>query len=245
MALRIPLSWLQDFVDLDQSPKKLAEALTISGMEVESIEYLGSNWGDFCRVGEVQKVVAHPNADSLSIATVDYGTDQSLEVVTGAPNIRELENSPRGTPPKVALALSGATLVDPYHDHHPLIRLKPSKIRGILSEGMICSELELGLGEAHEGVLFLPEDAPVGRMLKDYLGDAILEFDIKGGFAHLLSIFGLARETATITRMPLKSEKLPDLSRLIFQQPNQKLKTSEADFVKPPLRRFSRRNTLY
>ncbi|HJM05333.1 MAG: phenylalanine--tRNA ligase subunit beta [SAR324 cluster bacterium] len=232
MALRIPLSWLQDFVDLDQSPNKLAEVLTISGMEVESIEHLGGNWGDYCRVGEVQKVVAHPNADSLSIATVDYGTDQSLEVVTGAPNIRELENSPRGTPPKVALALSGATLVDPYHDHHPLIRLKPSKIRGILSEGMICSELELGLGEAHEGVLFLPEDAPVGRLLKDYLGDSILEFDIKGGFAHLLSIFGLARETAAITRMRLKSEKLPDLSRLIFQQPNQKLKSSEADFVK-------------
>ena len=233
MALRIPLSWLQDFVDLDQSPKKLAEALTISGMEVESIEHLGSNWGEFCWVGKVQKVVAHPNADSLSIATVEYGIEQSLEVVTGAPNIRELENSPKGTPPKVALALSGATLVDPYHDHHPLICLKPSRIRKILSEGMICSELELGLGDAHEGVLFLPEDAPVGRMLKDYLGDAILEFDIKGGFAHLLSIFGLARETAAITRMPLKSEKLPDLSRLIkSQQPNQKLKTSEADFVK-------------
>ena len=78
MALRIPLSWLQDFVDLDQSPNKLAEALTISGMEVESIEHLGGNWGDYCRVGEVQKVVAHPNADSLSIATVSYQTDQSL-----------------------------------------------------------------------------------------------------------------------------------------------------------------------
>ena len=66
---------------------------------------------------------------------------------------------------------------------------------------MICSELELGLGEAHEGVLFLPDDAPVGGMLKDYLGDAVLEFDIKGGFAHLLSIYGLARETAAITRV--------------------------------------------
>ena len=214
MALRIPLSWLLDYVDLEQDPVKLAEALTISGMEVESIEHLGDNWGEFCRVGEVKKVVAHPNADNLSIATVDYGTDQSLEVVTGAPNIRELEKEFPQTPPKIALALSGAKLINPYHEDHPLVRLKPSKIRGIVSEGMICSELELGLGEAHEGVLFLPDDAPVGGMLKDYLGDAVLEFDIKGGFAHLLSIYGLARETAAITRMRLKSEKLPDLSKL-------------------------------
>ena len=63
MALRIPLSWLQDYVDLEQDPVKLAEALTISGMEVESIEHLGDNWGEFCRVGQVKKVVAHPNAD--------------------------------------------------------------------------------------------------------------------------------------------------------------------------------------
>ena len=108
MALRIPLSWLQDYVDLEQDPVKLAEALTISGMEVESIEHLGDNWGEFCRVGEVKKVVAHPNADSLSIATVDYGKDQSLEVVTGAPNIRELVKEFPKTPPKIALALSGA-----------------------------------------------------------------------------------------------------------------------------------------
>ena len=127
MALRIPLSWLQDYVDLDQTPEKLAEALTISGMEVESIEQLGSSWGEFCYVGMVRMVVSHPNADSLSIATVDYGNDQSLEVVTGASNIRELENNPEKMPLKVALALSGATLVDPYHDDHPLIRLKPPK----------------------------------------------------------------------------------------------------------------------
>ena len=233
MALRIPLSWLQDYVDLEQDPVKLAEALTISGMEVESIEHLGDNWGEFCRVGEVKKVVAHPNADSLSIATVDYGTDQSLEVVTGAPNIRELEKQFPQTPPKIALALSGAKLINPYHEDHPLVRLKPSKIRGIVSEGMICSELELGLGEAHEGVLFLPDDAPVGGMLKDYLGDAVLEFDIKGGFAHLLSIYGLARETAAITRMRLKSEKLPDLSKLnLPKQPSSPSETSEVDFLK-------------
>ena len=98
---------------------------------------------------------------------------------------------------------------------------------------MICSELELGMGEAHEGVLFLPDDAPVGGMLKDYLGDAVLEFDIKGGFAHLLSIYGLARETAAITRMRLKSEKLPDLSKLnLPKQLSSPAETSEVDFLK-------------
>ena len=116
-------------------------------------------------------------------------------MVTGAPNIRELEKEFPKTHPKIALALSGAKLINPYHEDHPLVRLKPSKIRGIVSEGMICSELELGLGEAHEGVLFLPDDVPVGGMLKDYLGDAVLEFDIKGGFAPVSYTHLRAHET--------------------------------------------------
>ena len=214
MALRIPLNWMRDFVEFDLSPESLAEKLTISGMEVESIEYLGKNWGDFCLVGSLLKVEPHPNANSLSLASVDYGVDQPLTVVTGAPKIRELEGKIPKSSLKVALALSGAELVDPYHEDHPLIRLKPSRIRGILSEGMICSELELGLSEKHEDILVLPEDAPTGHLLKDYLGDAILEFDIKGGFAHLLSILGIARETGAIIRKPLKREQFPDLARL-------------------------------
>ena len=144
---------------------------------------------------------------------MDYGSDQPLTVVTGAPKIRELEEEIPKSSFKVALAISGAELVDPYHEDHPLIRLKPSRIRGILSEGMICSELELGLSEKHEDILVLPEDAPTGHLLQDYLGDAILEFDIKGSFAHLLSILGIARETGAIIRKPLKKEQFPDLAR--------------------------------
>lgn len=219
MALRTPVRWLQDFVDCPLTPEELAERLTISGMEVEGVESIGASWGDRCFVGQVREVVKHPDADSLSLVTVDYG-ESSLQLVTGAPNIRELEGGLLERPVKVALALSGAKLINPYKEGNPLTELKPSKIRGIRSEGMVCSELELGIGESHEGVLLLPEDAPVGMSLRDYLGDSVLHFDIKGGFAHLLSILGIARETAAILDLPLKREVLPELSRLqVLEQP--------------------------
>ena len=220
MALRTPIRWLQDFVSCPLTPEELAERLTISGMEVEGVERIGENWGDRCLVAEVQEVVKHPDADSLSLVTVKYGDQDTLQLVTGAPNIRELESGLPETPVKVALALTGAKLINPYKEGHPLTELKPSKIRGIRSEGMICSELELGIGESHEGVLLLPEEAPTGTLLRDYLGDAVLDFDIKGGFAHLLSILGIARETAAILDRPLKRDVLPDASTLeVVAQP--------------------------
>ncbi len=214
MALRIPLSWLRDYVEIDQDPAELAEQLTIAGLEVESIQQLGENWGEYCVVASLLEVDKHPNADSLSLASVDFGADEPITVVTGAPNIRELENRMPANIPKVALALAGAQLVDAYRENHPIFRLKPSKIRGIRSEGMICSELELGLSEEHEGILFLPDDAPSGTLLKDYLGDSILEFDIKGSFAHLLSVRGIAREAGAVSRKPLLWGPLPDIKRL-------------------------------
>ena len=93
---------MRDFVEFDLSPESLAEKLTISGMEVESIEYLGKNWGHSCLIGRLLKVEPHPNADSLSLASVDYGVDQPLKVVTGAPKIRELEGKIRKSSLKVA-----------------------------------------------------------------------------------------------------------------------------------------------
>ena len=214
MALQTPLSWLQDFVELSMTPDALAERLTTAGLEVEVIEKIGENWGEFCVVGQIRKISKHPNADTLNLVDVEFGADKPITLVTGAPNIKEMaENFPE-PPPKVALALSGALLIDAYHEDRPLKKLKSAKIRGISSEGMLCSELELGLSEEHEGILILPEDAPVGKLLNEYLGDTTLHFDIKGGFSHLLSMLGVAREISALTGKKLDKSVFPEISKL-------------------------------
>ena len=214
MALQTPLSWLQDFVELSMTPDALAERLTTAGLEVEVIEKIGENWGEFCVVGQIRKISKHPNGDTLNLVDVEFGADKPITLVTGAPNIKEMaENFPE-PPPKVALALSGALLIDAYHEDRPLKKLKSAKIRGIASEGMLCSELELGLSEEHEGILILPEDAPVGKLLNEYLGDTTLHFDIKGGFGHLLSMLGVAREISALTGKKLDKSVFPEISKL-------------------------------
>ena len=214
MALQTPLSWLQDFVELSMTPDALAERLTTAGLEVEVIEKIGENWGEFCVVGQIRKISKHPNGDTLNLVDVEFGADKPITLVTGAPNIKEMaENFPE-PPPKVALALSGALLIDAYHEDRPLKKLKSAKIRGIASEGMLCSELELGLSEEHEGILILPEDAPVGKLLNEYLGDTTLHFDIKGGFSHLLSMLGVAREISALTGKKLDKSVFPEISKL-------------------------------
>src|SRR5690606_34219542 len=120
-------------------------------------------------VGLVEKVEPHPDADRLVLATVSAG-EHRLTVVTGAPNIAEGQ--------KVALALVGARLVDPYAETLQYRTLKPSSIRGVRSEGMVCSEKELGLSDEHEGIMVLADDAPVGAPLAEWLGDTVLEFEI-------------------------------------------------------------------
>ena len=231
MALQTPLSWLQDFVELSMTPDALAERLTTAGLEVEVIEKIGENWGEFCVVGQIRKISKHPNADTLNLVDVEFGADKPITLVTGAPNIKEMaENFPE-PPPKVALALSGALLIDAYHEDRPLKKLKSAKIRGIASEGMLCSELELGLSEEHEGILILPEDAPVGKLLNEYLGDTTLHFDIKGGFSHLLSMLGVAREISALTGKKLDKSVFPEISKLEVsaQPPFVELEIRDAD----------------
>ena len=206
MALRVPLAWLKDYVTVSASPSELAERLTLAGMEVESVTAIGADWDrGTIRVGHIVKVEAHPNADRLCLATVEHGAAAPLQVVTGAPNIVRFvkEGMPRA-PLKAPFAMVGAELIDGHAEDGRRLKLKPSSIRGVKSEGMVCSEKELGLSEEHEGILLLPEDAPVGAPLVDYLGDHVLEFDIKGGFAHLLSVFGIAREAAVLLDAPLE-----------------------------------------
>jgi phenylalanyl-tRNA synthetase beta chain len=207
--MKVPLTWLRDYVHITLPIQALAERLTLAGLEVESIEWVGTEWSrDHIFVGQVLEVKPHPNADRLTLATVEYGAGQPLTVVTGAPNL------PVGsTGQKVAFALAGACLIDGYSEEQRYITLEPARIRGIRSEAMVCSEKELGLSDYHEGILILPEEAPVGTPLADYLGDVVLEFDIKGTFAHLESVIGIAREMAALTDQALRNDVLTMLSR--------------------------------
>lgn len=205
--MRIPLSWLRDYVEIGDSPEKLAEQLTFAGLEVESIEYIGvpspakggkqANslaWErDKILVGELREVKRHPNADRLTLAVVDYGRPEPIQVVTGAPNIRVGDSGQ-----KVVLALEGARLYDGHKPGRELMTLKKTKIRGIESGSMVCSEKELGLSEDHEGIILLPEDAPVGTPLVDYMGDVVFDIKINPNMARAQSVLGVAREVAAL-----------------------------------------------
>ncbi len=207
--MKIPLSWLQDYVDIKIPVGDLTNRLTLAGLEVGSVEQIGAGWErDKLFVGQIIEVRPHPDADRLCLAVVDYGAAAPLTVVTGAPNVKQFENGMPDHPLKIAFATVGAQLIDGHKDDGSLLRLKPSKIRGVRSEGMVCSEKELGLSDEHTGILYLPPDAPVGMPLMDYLGDWVLEFDIKGAFAHLLAVTGIARETAALLNQPFRRSVL-------------------------------------
>jgi len=163
----------------------------MAGLEVGGIQTVGGSW-DKIVVGEVVAVDPHPNADRLTLATVNLGSEQ-ITVVCGAPNIRAGQ--------KIAFAGVGVRLID-GHTGQPSV-LKPAKIRGVVSKGMVCSEKELGISDEHEGILVLPPDAPVGAPLADYLGDAILDLEITPNRPDCLSVIGIAREIAALTGQPL------------------------------------------
>jgi phenylalanyl-tRNA synthetase beta chain len=226
--MKIPLSWLKDFVDIDLPVEQLAERMTLAGLEVESIGRIGELWDrDKIFVGQILEVVRHPDAERLTLVRVDYGGDQPMTVVTGAPNMLPFigQDLSSGKGPKVAYALSGARLIDGHSEERKVVRLKPSKIRGVVSEGMVCSEKELDLSDSHEGNLVLPPDAPVGMPLVDYMGDVVLDYDVKGAFGHLQCVYGAAREVAALTGRPLRREVMTILDR------NPVTITPEADFA--------------
>ena len=209
--MRVPISWLKEYVDLTLPIPELAERLTLAGMEMDAVEQIGDWWNPATLVvGEVIAVHPHPNADRLVLVDVLHGNDAPQRVVTGAPNLFVYRGMSQadGTLPtlKVAFARTGAELVDAYSDATPPPKktLKPSKIRGIESAGMVCSERELGISEEHEGIIFLPEDAPIGMPLRDYLGDSVLEVELTPDMARCLNVIGIAREVAALTDTPLR-----------------------------------------
>ncbi len=202
----IPLSWLKEYVDLNLPTKQLAERLTLAGLEVENIENSADWWDpELIIVGQITAVKAHPNADRLVLVDIDYGASQTEQVVTGAPNLFQYKDQQPLPVLKVAFARAGAILIDAYSEERPRPKkkLKPSKIRGIPSNGMVCSERELGLSEEHEGILILAEDAPTGMPLRDYLGDEVLVLGLTVDMARCLSVIGVAREVSALTNAEL------------------------------------------
>ena len=202
----VPISWLKEYVDLNLPTQQLADRLTLAGLNVEDIERVGDWWDpEHIVVGQIVAVKAHPHADRLVLVDVDYGGPEPEQVVTGAPNLFQYKDVEHLPVLKVAFARAGTVLIDAYSDEQPRPKkkLRPSKIRGIPSNGMVCSERELGLSEEHEGILILPEDAPVGMPLRDYLGDEVLELDLTVDMARCLNMIGVAREVAALTNAAL------------------------------------------
>jgi len=194
--MKVSLKWLRDYVDIKLAPEELAERLTMSGLEVKNIQTIGGTWENVV-IGEVVALNPHPNADRLKLATVDLGTEQ-VTTVCGAPNI-ELGQ-------RVTFAHIGARLIDPHTEE--TVVLKPAKIRGVSSEGMVCSEKELEISDSHEGILVLPPEAPIGAPLGAYLGDVIFDLDVTPNRPDCLSVIGVAREIAALTGEPLRLPKI-------------------------------------
>ncbi|MAE96221.1 MAG: phenylalanine--tRNA ligase subunit beta [Deltaproteobacteria bacterium] len=177
--MKVPLGWLAEWIPLPDLDT-LQERLTVGGLEIEEVIHSGPDLSGI-RVGEVQARETHPDADRLSVCTVDLGEEEPLEIVCGAPNVAAGQ--------KVAVATHGVVLPGG-------LKIKRSKIRGVRSHGMICSAQELGLGEDPEGILVLDPGAQVGEPLSSAMpaGETILDFEITPNRGDWVSMLGMARE---------------------------------------------------
>lgn len=212
--MKIPLNWLRDYVDVTLPVAQLAERLSLAGLEVAGIQVIGLPIPEGVRVkteeagpvwerdkvvvAQIVDVAKHPDADRLKLVTVDYG-QQPKVIVTGASNVAVGDKGQ-----KVILALTGATLIDGHAEGRVLKQLKPTKIRGVPSDAMVCSAKELGLADEHEGIIILEDAAPIGMPLADFMGDVVFEIDVLPNMARCLAMIGVAREVAALTGQTLK-----------------------------------------
>lgn len=209
--MRVPISWLGEYVEIQHNIEDLAEILTNAGLEVKTIDYIGIPGADLVwerdklLLAQLVRVEPHPNADKLVLATVEYGADDPKRVVTGAPNLFQYVGAGDLTDRRLfsPLILEGATYYDPYKNKRKT-KLKGRPLRGIYNDAMLCSEVEIGLGDGHDGIILIEEDAhgPTyvpGTPLADVLGDAVLEIDIIPNIARCASLVGVAREYAALT----------------------------------------------
>ena len=201
--MNISYNWLKDYLDFDLSPQATADALTSIGLEVEGLEEIQTIKGGLegLVIGEVLTSAPHPNSDHLKLTTVNVGNGEPLNIVCGAPNVAAGQ--------KVVVATVGATL----YMGDDVLKIKRSKIRGEESLGMICSEVEIGVGAASDGIIVLPQDAKTGMPAKEYYNvksDYLLEVDITPNRVDATSHFGVARDLAAYlhqAEMPYKLNK--------------------------------------
>jgi phenylalanyl-tRNA synthetase beta chain len=190
--MKFSVNWLREFVDLPKNPEEIAELLTRAGIETKNIETRGANV-DNVIVSQITASSRHPNADRLTVCEVDDGSGAKRQIVCGATNYKVGD--------KVPLALPGAKLPNGTE-------IRKSKLRGVDSEGMLCSPIELGLGEDASGLLILSPDAKVGSPIADlFPADTILDVEITPNRGDLLSHFGLAREIAALTGSSFRPER--------------------------------------
>ncbi len=227
--MKVPISWLREYVDISLSIEDLAHELTMAGLEVEEIRYVGIPmpegksqgrsdapsrpetkisglaWDpETIVVGAVLEVMPHPNADRLVLCRLDDGQQEHI-VLTGAPNLFPYKGiGPLEKPIKVCYAREGARIFDGHQPGQVLTTLKRARIRGVDSYSMACSEKELGISDEHEGIIFLDDEAPVGMPLVDYMGDAVLDIAITPNIIRATNIIGVAREVAAITGQKLR-----------------------------------------
>jgi len=190
-------AWLKEFVDYTIPTETLTEKLTMAGLEVDSVNPAAAEFTGVV-VGQVMSVDAHPNADKLRLCKVSIGADDLIDIVCGASNVR--------VNLRIPVATVGAVLPGNF-------KIKKSKLRGEPSHGMLCSEAELGLADSADGLMELPNDAPVGENIRDYLqlNDTIIEVDLTPNRADCLSIEGVAREIACFAGSQFKPAIAPQI----------------------------------
>ena len=188
--MKFSINWLREFVDLPENPEEIADLLTRAGVETENIETRGAKI-DNVIVSQITASSRHPNADRLTVCEVDDASGTKRQIVCGATNYKVGD--------KIPLALPGAKLPNGTE-------IRKSKLRGVESQGMLCSPIELGLGEDSSGLLILPSDSKIGTPIGDlFPADTILDVEITPNRGDLLSHFGLAREIAALSAKKLKS----------------------------------------
>lgn len=220
----VPISWLRDFVDIDVPVEMLAERLTVAGLEVAHLKYIGLPqqtapgvlmpssdhlvWDrDKLLLARIVEVRSHPNADRLVLALVDYGGERPEQCVTGATNLfRYKDEGPIDPPIWSAFAMEGAEVWDGHSDKPKRMTLKGKELRGIYNKSMVCSEKELGISDEHEGVIVMEHEAHylAGAPLADVLGDVVLDIEFTPNLARCFSMIGVAREVAAILGVEMR-----------------------------------------
>jgi len=219
--MKVPLSWLKEYVEITVPVEQLLHRMTLAGLEVEEVQYVGYPLPEHSEtkvsglawdpekivVAEVREVMPHPDADRLVLVRIFDGAAEET-AVTGAPNLYAYKGKgPLEHPLKVAYAREGSVLYDGHQSGWVTATLKATKIRGVRSASMVCSEKELGISEEHEGIMILDADTPFGPLV-DAIGELVLDVAITPNIARNANILGIAREIAALTGQKLRQ---PDL----------------------------------